>query len=329
MIIRRATRPRQFAIVDMALMNDEDLTAEALGVLLYLLAKPDNWRVSIDQLKGRFCIGRDKMQGIMRLLRDCGYARLEQMKDPETGRLLGQGYSIHDESNRPKRAVAAAADVVPDESEGATTCDREPENPALGEDATENRILRLPENPTAGKPGSILNTDSVPNTESNLSPQPPETGGREGVNLWDEFAKGWDWDDLDIPDQARRAFERLDAVDQRSAARFAGRFCALARERERKIPTARNWLNSRGWENVAKKESAQAATSQVRIWVGSPQAAAWAKHEGRRLYMTELKFPGGGYKLGTYRPSEWPPRSASATKTATAAAGSPAAEAPA
>jgi len=322
MIIRRATRPRQFMTVDMALMNDERLSAEALGVLLYLLSKPDDWRVSIDQLKGRFGIGRDKMQSIMRLLRDCGYARLEQMKDAQTGRLLGQGYSIHDEASNTAKPKAAAADVVPAKDEGATTCDREPENPALGEGPTENRLFRLPDSPTAGKPSSILNTELVLNTERDLSPQPPETGGGAGLSLWEKFETGWAWDVMESREPAKRAFEQLDAIDQTHAARFAKTFCEIAARRQRRKVNASKWLRDRGWENIAQQAGKGAPVAMVTIWAGTPQAAAWARHERKpKIWMTEMTRADGRKAMGVLRPTEWPPSSHLA---ATLASGSPA-----
>lgn len=337
MIIRRAHRPKQYATIDMVVMNDERLTAEALGVLLYLLSRPDNWSVQIDHLKNRFGVGRDKMQGIMRLLRDCGYARLEQAKDPNTGRLLGQGYSIHDEAQGadPRRAVAQAAADPSDqpaahveavEEQGATPCDREPENPALGEEATENRLFRLPDSPTAGKPGSLLKTESLLNTERNLSPQPPASGGGVGASLWERFETAWAWDVLESREPARRAFEQLDPVDQAHAARYARQFCDVAARRQRRKVNASKWLRDRGWENLAQHATAGTLPpTQVIIWAGTPQAVAWAKHEGKwveddtkksKLFMTELTKPGGGKALGCYRPSEWPPSRAEALAAA-------------
>jgi hypothetical protein len=333
MIIRRAHRPKQYATIDMALMNDERLTADALGVLLYLLSRPDNWSVQIDQLKSRFNVGRDKMQSIMRLLRDCGYARLEQVKDPNTGRLLGQGYSIHDEaqavdekraSNQPpvERATVPAADVEAIAEQGATACDREPENPVLGDGSTENRLFRLPDSPTAGKPGSLLMTELVLNTERNLSPQPPETGGGEGLALWEKFETAWSWDVMESREPARRAFEQLDAVDQDRASRFARQYCEIAARRQRRKVNASKWLRDRGWENLAQQATAGTLPpSKVIIWAGTPQAAAWARHHAKpKLFMTEMKRPDGSRALGRLEDSEWPPSRAEAPA---AAAGSP------
>lgn len=323
MIIRRGIRPRRFTIVDLALMNDTRLSADALGVLIYLLSKPDDWTVSVEQLKRRFAVGRDKMQSIMRLLRDCGYARLDDIRDPGTGRLIGRGYLIHDEAV----AIPASAveeHVVPAICAAPSDSDRQPENPAVGEEPTENRVSRLTETPTVGEPGYIDNTESEPKTEREQTPQPPaNAGGRAGFNFWDKFATDWTWDDLDIPDHARRAFERLDVVDQQNASRYAAAYCAKAKKRDRQIPSARNWLVNRGWENLSKSaKSSQAAVPQVPIWAGSPQAIAWAKHEGKwveatkkcKIFMFEIRRPNGELSLGTYRPTEWPPSKISGSR---------------
>lgn len=327
MIIRRASRPRQFTIVDLALMNDERLTADALGVLLYLLSKPDDWRVFVDQLQKRFGMGRDKLQGVMRLLRECGYATLEQMSDPVTGRLIGKGYSIHDDpgpaeikattdESQTENQEGPTDDIVAGDDEGATPSHREPENPALGEPSTESRVFRRSGFPTVGKPGYTHNKELKPNTDVHLSPQPPaKPGGTGGGDFWIEFEKSWIWDPLDIRDQARRAFERLDAVDQQSASRYAKRYCELTKARDRQLPSARTWLRDHGWENLAKNAASAATTptTHVQIWAGSPQAAAWARHEGKpKLLMVEMRAPNGRLQLGTMRPTEWPPAKASA-----------------
>ena len=78
--IYRPARRNSFTIVSNAIMNDDSLSAEAIGVLVYLLSRPDNWVVRIDQLQRRFNLGRDKMQSIMRELSDAGHARSPQLR---------------------------------------------------------------------------------------------------------------------------------------------------------------------------------------------------------------------------------------------------------
>jgi|SRR6185436_4417214 len=62
------------------LLNDASLSAEALGVLVYLLSKPANWRVMPAELGKRFSCGRDRIYRILNELAAAGYARREQSR---------------------------------------------------------------------------------------------------------------------------------------------------------------------------------------------------------------------------------------------------------
>ena len=52
MIIRRKVN-RHFTTIPNEPIIDEGLSFEALGLLTYLLSRPDNWRVCVEHLKGR------------------------------------------------------------------------------------------------------------------------------------------------------------------------------------------------------------------------------------------------------------------------------------
>jgi len=84
-----------YGVIPSSTANDENLTAEALGVLSYLLSKPQTWEVRIGDVRKRFGIGNDKMRRIMRELVDAGYARLIERRG-ENGRLAGTFYEISD-----------------------------------------------------------------------------------------------------------------------------------------------------------------------------------------------------------------------------------------
>ena len=63
MIIRRK-RVRDFTVVGNEVAEDERLSFEALGLLTYLLSRPDNWSVQVKQLCNRGGCGRDKTRRI-------------------------------------------------------------------------------------------------------------------------------------------------------------------------------------------------------------------------------------------------------------------------
>lgn len=162
--IFRPARRAQYTVVSNALMNDERISADALGALVYLLSRPDDWVIHREQLMSRFKIGRDKFQSIFRELSVLGYARLESVSDAESGHLAGKRWVIIEE---------------PD------ACDRETENPSLG-DAADERVSRQSAKPTVGKPGHIINTDLRPITESQ-----PKTVSPPTPNVTREGEKGF------------------------------------------------------------------------------------------------------------------------------------------
>lgn len=51
--IRRAARRHRYVIVDQAAVEDTRLSWAARGLLTYLLPRPDDWKVLVDDLKKR------------------------------------------------------------------------------------------------------------------------------------------------------------------------------------------------------------------------------------------------------------------------------------
>lgn len=122
--IHRAARRRQWTTIDNKILNHASLSLEAKGLLAHLLSRPDDWNVCLDQLSNQHRVGRDKIQRIMRELREAGYARLDPRRDAFTGHLSGKVWVILEEPEN---------------------INREPENPVIG-DATDSRKNRRSEN---------------------------------------------------------------------------------------------------------------------------------------------------------------------------------------
>lgn len=77
MSIIRSPRPeRGFTIVSNAVAQDQRLSMRALGLLVRLLSRPDNWETNSATLAREFDVGREQMQGVLRELSDLGYMRL-------------------------------------------------------------------------------------------------------------------------------------------------------------------------------------------------------------------------------------------------------------
>ncbi|HUQ36673.1 MAG TPA: hypothetical protein VM144_09895 [Aestuariivirga sp.] len=74
MIIRRK-HSGNFAVIPNATADDERLAADTLGTLVYLLAKPEDWKVIVADIRRRFGIGRNRVYAIMLELEGAGYVR--------------------------------------------------------------------------------------------------------------------------------------------------------------------------------------------------------------------------------------------------------------
>lgn len=79
MSIVRAARKTQFYVLPTATIEDDRLSWEARGMLVYLLQKPDNWNANVKHLiaQTKDCLGkssgRDKVYAVLKELRMAGY----------------------------------------------------------------------------------------------------------------------------------------------------------------------------------------------------------------------------------------------------------------
>jgi hypothetical protein len=118
MIQRQACKTRWHAIAPEPIA-DTSLSWQARGLLVYLLSKPDDWEVCIDQLvNASEKDGRHTVQAILRELADAGYATLQQRRDETGHRATGKRWSIAEISDRPKTGLSETA------SNGAEFSDR-------------------------------------------------------------------------------------------------------------------------------------------------------------------------------------------------------------
>ena len=106
--IRRAARRHRYVIVDQAAVEDTRLSWAARGLLAYLLSRPDDWKVLVNDLKKRGNLGRDGIYALLRELRSAGYVRFERHRD-DRGRMRGGSYIVSE--------VPAPVPASPDEAE--------------------------------------------------------------------------------------------------------------------------------------------------------------------------------------------------------------------
>ena len=75
MIIRVKRRELPFVQVDKSAIDDDSLSWRAKGLLVYLIAKPDNWNCNMKQLSGASAEGRDATRKAMQELAKAGYVK--------------------------------------------------------------------------------------------------------------------------------------------------------------------------------------------------------------------------------------------------------------
>ena len=86
MSIIRSPRPdSHFAVFTNDVIRDTRLSYKARGILLELLSRPDNWRISADSLAASGIDGRESILSGLKELRDVGYIVTTRIQD-EKGR---------------------------------------------------------------------------------------------------------------------------------------------------------------------------------------------------------------------------------------------------
>ena len=113
--IIRAARRARFAILDSRVIEDSRLSWSARGVLIYLLSRPDNWRVLVKDLQRRGDLRRDGIYSVLRELRQAGYVRFERIRN-ETG-CVREGRYVVSEEPAPSLHPAWPDEAEPDPAE--------------------------------------------------------------------------------------------------------------------------------------------------------------------------------------------------------------------
>ncbi len=103
MSIVRAPRPESaFYVLDKQISEDKRLSWAARGLLVFLLGKPDHWRVSVKNLvnetKGAVgrSTGRDAVYGLLAELQTVGYLRRAGQTRGDGGKMAEAEYLVHE-----------------------------------------------------------------------------------------------------------------------------------------------------------------------------------------------------------------------------------------
>lgn len=157
-IIRGPRRTGNFYILDKAISEDQRLTWAARGLLIYLLGKPDHWRVSPAALRNetsasRKPTGRDGVYALLDELMAAGYVTRTQERLP-SGHLSEVHYMV---SEAPPEPLPALPDTV----------EPYPANPTLARTDEKEKLKK------GRKEGKPANFQAPEQQESSQPPAPP------------------------------------------------------------------------------------------------------------------------------------------------------------
>jgi hypothetical protein len=171
--IVRAPRPKgNFYILDKRISEDGNLSWGARGMLIFLLGKPDNWRVSIQNLvnettKSKKKSGRDAVYAYLAELREAGYITVYQNRS-ESGVFGETDYLVHEHSEPLTGIPEAVVSPHPDLPDTALP---DAVSPDTDEPNTANTTLLSIENQkkkttTTKAPGEPESSSSLPFLET-------------------------------------------------------------------------------------------------------------------------------------------------------------------
>ena len=169
MSIIRAARKSQFYVLPTTTIEDNRLSWEARGMLVYLLSKPDHWEVRVEDLlaRTRNCLGkrsgRDKVYGILRELQMAGY--VVRQYDRQGGTFKGMTYEVSETPD----LDAGAAFVASQKKGKASPVTANPETVSPGEDSPHTA------KPDPAKPDALVNNKqavSIERAVKNLTDDP-------------------------------------------------------------------------------------------------------------------------------------------------------------
>jgi len=281
MIIRRR-HTANYTTIGNELFNDERLAADEVGILAYLLSRPDDWEIRRPALMRRWHIGRDALRRIIHNLMRTGWCQAERTR-------LSDGtfhtiYEIRDEpgptltDDEVKDALSLASSDAP-------------------ETTSSTYVLA-----DAGEPSPVNPTwsiESLPKTDS----QNTESTKAGGV-FWSDLQKAWPPDDVLSVLVCEKLFAALSRSDRKQAIEAAAPYIASGKVKNRKLCDLSTYLKERRF--VGK--TATATTEAPIIRPGTPQAARWLEY-WKVTNPHRYAFWGGRFARGATvtAETEWPP----------------------
>lgn len=118
-VIRIQKRDSPYIMVDKSPLEDSRLSWKAKGILVYLIGKPNDWKVRIADLISKSSDGRDSVYSGLEELVSYGYMTRQEVR--EKGKFMGLDYTVYETPVTP--------DTEEPHTENPDTAKRDTENP--------------------------------------------------------------------------------------------------------------------------------------------------------------------------------------------------------
>lgn len=316
MIIRRK-HTANFTTIGNVLFEDERLEADEVGILAYLLSRPDNWEVRRPALMRRWRVGRDSIKRIVLSLIRCGWivARKTRLSN---GTFLVI-YEVRDEPG-PELTVdearAATSLVSSDAGPGEPADEEGPEEsgPDEGEKSgtdppTENPSWSADFQPsTTGLPataGQHRQTRRGPLKEESINPDSTKTESPKRARAFDDVKALWPTQNLASAFVCEKMHAEIPDELQEAAFNGVKPYLADCKANNRKVCDLATYYRERRWERFAVKST---RTGKPYAAVpGTPQWYRWRDYYketgGPWVFMESQGKSGWDFSVA----SEWPP----------------------
>lgn len=296
MIIRRK-HTANFTTIGNVLFNDERLEADELGILAFLLSRPDDWEVRRPALARRFKIGRDSIKRILLNCMCTGWVVAKKTRLPN-----GTFHTIYEVRDEPgptlsPEVVKAALSLVSSEATEADdgdeqSTDHPPDNgpPPTGEPGAADQLRQTRR---GASKEALLNTDSE-------NPESP-TGARDFADVKAKWPREHILSDF----AAAQVFAGLTGQLQNACIGGIVPYLDDCRANNRKVCDLTTFIKERRWERFSPKAAGEVKTVLVRP--GTPQWYRWREYKiARREPIAFMDQQGRSGNTMTF-PSEWPP----------------------
>lgn len=85
-----------YAMIDKRIVEDKNLTWKAKGLLVYILSRPDNWIIQMQDLVNQSQDGINAIRAAMKELKAAGYIKYKGRRKDATGKITGAIWEVHE-----------------------------------------------------------------------------------------------------------------------------------------------------------------------------------------------------------------------------------------